>query len=123
MTVDLACVPGRYMEAINAQSLDALRELFAANVVLHHPMGVFEGRDLVLGFYENAVFRAKTNLAGDGPVLRGGSTVAQQMLGTFPEDNGFGMPIPDQRAMDLFDCDTEGRVVAITIYYLSFPSR
>ncbi|MFN7951501.1 MAG: nuclear transport factor 2 family protein [bacterium] len=123
MPVDRTAVPGRYMAAINAQSLDALRELCAEHVVLHHPMGVFEGRDLVLGFYENAVFRAKTHLAADGPVLVGGSTVAQQMLGTFPADNGFGMPIPDQRAMDLFDCDSAGQVVAITIYYLSVPSR
>ena len=116
-------VPAGYMEAVNARSLDGLRTLFRDDVVLHHPMGLFEGRELVVGFYENAVFRAKTQLSGDGPVLTGGSTVAQQMLGRFPEDNGFGMAIPDQRAMDLFDCDADGRVATITIYYLSFPSR
>lgn len=116
-------VPARYMDAVNAQSLAGLAAIFREDVVLHHPMGLFEGRELVLGFYENAVFRARTNLSGDGPVLTGGRTVAQQMLGRFPEDNGFGMPIPDQRAMDLFECDVDGCVATITIYYLSFPSR
>jgi hypothetical protein len=113
-------VSHRYIDAINRKDLDALDGLLADSVVLNHPMGTFEGRDAVIEFYRDTVFFAGTKLVARGPVLRSPEAEAIEVVGKFPEDNGFGVDIPDQYAIDAFRVEPGGRVVGIDIYYRSF---
>ena len=108
----------RYIQAINDQDFSALEELMHPDVVLHHPIGVFEGRDAVFEFYRDTVFPMATKLERRGEVL---SSPGVEMF------RGVGVPSTDdddefepQHIVDVFELDAEGRVTAIEVYLRNF---
>lgn len=106
----------RYADAINARDPDSLAALFADGAVLDHPVGRYEGVDAIRGFYRDVV------LAGEAVVSVGrtvsqesaaGSTVVAWVSATSPLDPSAGAA----HAIDVFDLDGDGRIVALEIYY------
>ena len=115
-------IPRHYIDAVNMQDIAAMESILANDVLMNHPMGTFKGKAEVLEFYALTVFKAKTVLSARGPALVASDRVCVEILGVFPPDNGFGVAIPDQYAIDLFQFNQAGKVVAIDIYYRSFPN-
>ena len=108
----------RYIQAINDQDFSLLEELMHPDVVLHHPIGTYEGVEEVLGFYRDVVFPMATRLELRGEVLK---RPGMEMF------RGVGVPSTDdndelepQHLVDVFELDDEGRVTTIEVYLRSF---
>jgi hypothetical protein len=50
----------RYIAAINAGDVDALRAVFDHDATLVHPSGTYEGVDAILAYYRNIVLAFET---------------------------------------------------------------
>ena len=108
----------QYIRAINDRDFSALEELMHPDVVLHHPIGTYEGLNEVLGFYRDIVFPMATKLELRGEVLCGES---MEMF------RGVGMPssaddeeIEPKHIVDVFERDGQGRVTTSEVYLRSF---
>lgn len=108
----------RYIQAINDRDFSALEALLRPDVVLHHPIGTYEGLEEVLEFYCDIVFPMATKLELRGEVLRSAGLEMFRGVG-IPSTNDDDELEP-QHIVDVFELDTEGRVTAIEVYLRSF---
>ncbi len=102
----------RYVHAINAQDGDALLSLFSDDALLLHPVGRFEGKDAIAGFYRDVVFsgQAQTRIANQWAL--DGVEVAL-LEATSPLDPNGGVV----HAADVFRLDETGTLTRLEIFY------
>ena len=108
----------RYVRAINDQDFSSLEALFHPDVVLHHPIGTYEGLEEVLGFYRDIVFPMATKLELRGEVLCAGRVEMFRGVGT--PSTGDDDELEPQHIVDVFELDGDGRVTSIEVYLRSF---
>ncbi len=109
MTVSIA---QRYVDAVNAQDGHGLLALFADDALLLHPVGRFEGKEAIAGFYRDVVFsgQARTTIANQW--LLDGVEVAL-LEATSPLDPNGGIV----HAADVFTLDETGTLIRLEIFY------
>jgi ketosteroid isomerase-like protein len=103
-----------YVDAVNAADGDGLIRLFAADAVLNHPTGRFEGPEAIRGFYEDLVFAGRAVLTMGRILTDDEDRVAMfELSATSPlaED---GQSV---RTVDVLELDARGRVRALGVYY------
>jgi ketosteroid isomerase-like protein len=100
-----------YIDAVNRADLDGLLSLFAADPVLLHPAGRFEGREAISGFYTDVVFHGQAvteieriHVTDDAQVL--------QLRATSP----LAEPGQYVYAVDVFGI-SDGLIRTLDIYY------
>ncbi|RNL79635.1 nuclear transport factor 2 family protein [Nocardioides marmorisolisilvae] len=105
-------VAHRYVAAINAQAADDLMALFADDAVLLHPVGQFEGKDAIGGFYRDIVFLGQARTEIVNHYALDGVEIAV-LEATSPLD-------PNARsvhAADVFALNTAGTITQLEIFY------
>ena len=98
-----------YCAAVNAHDLEALRQLFAEDVVAVNTLGEYRGREEVVGFYEQIVLANDVRV---DPVhmYEAGNTCVVELEGRSPST-------PDlYRMVDIFTVGTDGRIARLSIY-------
>lgn len=97
-----------YVSRVNATDLDGLVALFADDAVVRHPVGVFEGREAVRGFYRDNVLAYAPALVASGWVDDG--TTCAFLL----EASTAGRT---SHAIDHCVVGADGRITEMTIAY------
>jgi len=103
-----------YVEAINANDLEALIALFAPDAEMIHPFGVYVGHDDLREFYGDMVLPAETRITVLRQVAEGPVAVIEI------EARSPHAPEQPQHAVDLFEVDGQGRIAALRVYYRNF---
>jgi hypothetical protein len=109
----------RYVEAINVQDFTLLEALMHPDVVMHHPIGTFEGRGAVFDFYRDVVFPVGTKIELRGEVLHSPGLEIFRAVG-IPNAESGGDEVEPQYVVDVFELDADGRVTTIEVYLRSF---
>jgi ketosteroid isomerase-like protein len=104
----------RYVDAVNARDLDALMALFAADAVVVHPSGRYEGRGAIAAFYRDLVFAGQAALTAGRLLADADDVVAMlELVGSSPLD-GHQHRL---HALDAFDVDPDsGLITALVVY-------
>ncbi|MEM1114600.1 MAG: nuclear transport factor 2 family protein [Pseudomonadota bacterium] len=107
---DKIAVVNKYVEAFDQQSLDIIRDIFAADATVEDPVGspAHEGIDAICAFYEGALSSgAKLELTG--PQRCAGNAVAFPFAAVMP---GMRMEI-----VDVFEFNDDGKVISMKAYW------
>lgn len=104
----------RYVRAVNDADEATLLALFSPDAVpvLRHPLGTFRGPAEIGGFYRDVVFAGKAQTEITRLVAGAGVEIAQ-IEATSP----LGEPGNRAYAVDVFELDGRGLIVALDIYY------
>lgn len=107
----MSLIAESYVDAVNRADLDGLLRLFAADAVLQHPAGRFEGQSEISDFYTNVVFKGQAvteierlHVTDDAEIV--------QLRATSP----LAEPGHYVYAIDVFAID-DGRIQTVDIYY------
>ena len=106
-------IAASYAGAINAADLEALLALFAPTAVLRNPFGEFSGIDEIRGFYTGTVLAGQTSLTVRSVERLDPRTVKAVLVASSP----LGEPGNELLAVDEFQLDADGRIVALDITY------
>ena len=98
-----------YCAAVNAHDLDALRQLFAEDVVALNTLGEYRGREQAVSFYEQLVLANNVHV-DPVHIYEAGNTCVVELEGKSPTT-------PDvYRMVDIFTVGTDGRIARLSIY-------
>ena len=102
-----------YIDAVNDKDIDTLLGFFAADGVLEHPFGTFQGPEKIAEFYTGIVFHADT-------VVTAGSSCGDDLMAAL-ELVGVSPQAPDQPqlACDIFQLNEAGKITSLRVYYLN----
>jgi ketosteroid isomerase-like protein len=100
----------RYIAAINAGDVDALRAVFDHDATLVHPSGTYEGVDAILAFYRNIVLAFETQIHATSFADKGDRCIVE-MEGRTPHAER------TQAAADVFTVGPAGQVTHLRITY------
>jgi hypothetical protein len=98
-----------YLAAVNDHDRGALVGLFAPDAVAVNPFGTFQGREAILGFYDEFVFANDVTVEATN-VVDAGTTCVVELDGRTPAIDEV------QHMVDLFTVGADGRVTRLAIY-------